>query len=232
MDSYISKSGQNIFDIALTLYGTIDGIFDLLASNPESINGEPLTVNTNIPAGTVLYYHSEYVVNANMANWINDNIVKVQNGNHYFEYKTPKDALKQWIDKNGEFDKDTDFGRMTEEEIEQWWELVTRTSLIIKQSGALSSITAKLRTNCAMIIDWGDTTEMEIHTTDDGKFTSEHCYEDSGEHIIRIYGELRCEWLDLSGVSGVYYPINIIYTDAFNSNITDETINSLIHISQ
>lgn len=33
MAQYKVRSGQNIYDVALTLYGSVEGIFDLLASN-------------------------------------------------------------------------------------------------------------------------------------------------------------------------------------------------------
>ena len=33
MNKYTVRSGQNIFDVSLTIYGTVEGIFDLLISN-------------------------------------------------------------------------------------------------------------------------------------------------------------------------------------------------------
>ena len=33
MLQYKVRSGQNIYDVALTLYGSVEGIFDLLVSN-------------------------------------------------------------------------------------------------------------------------------------------------------------------------------------------------------
>ena len=38
MRTYTVRTGQNIFDVALTLYGSIEGVFDLLVSNPEGFN--------------------------------------------------------------------------------------------------------------------------------------------------------------------------------------------------
>ena len=39
MAQYKVRNGQNIYDVALTLYGSIEGIFDLLISN-EWLNME------------------------------------------------------------------------------------------------------------------------------------------------------------------------------------------------
>ena len=56
MKQYITKHGQNIYDISLVLYGSIEGIFDLLVHN-DSIN-----LNNAIPTGTVLEYDETFIV--------------------------------------------------------------------------------------------------------------------------------------------------------------------------
>ena len=65
MGKIIIKSGQSLFDIALQVYGTIEGVFGLLADNPgklttltdETTPGTELVVN-----GAVLnkYVSDEY----------------------------------------------------------------------------------------------------------------------------------------------------------------------------
>ena len=35
MQIYKVKNNQNIFDVALNIYGSIEGVFNLLANNPE-----------------------------------------------------------------------------------------------------------------------------------------------------------------------------------------------------
>ena len=50
MEKYIARSGENIFDIAINLSGSIEGVFVLLACNPW------LTINTEIGHGDEIYY--------------------------------------------------------------------------------------------------------------------------------------------------------------------------------
>lgn len=57
MATYTVKTGQNIFDVALHLYGSIEGLFDLLISNPK------LTMTTDLRRGMELEYHEYFVVN-------------------------------------------------------------------------------------------------------------------------------------------------------------------------
>ena len=52
MKQYTVRSGQNIYDVSLTLYGTVEGIFDLLISN------KGLTMDTKLSYGMVLNYHA------------------------------------------------------------------------------------------------------------------------------------------------------------------------------
>lgn len=57
MAIYEAKIDQTIFDIAVQLYGSIEGAFDLLMSNPD------LSINDDIPRGTTLNYHENFVIN-------------------------------------------------------------------------------------------------------------------------------------------------------------------------
>ena len=51
MNKYTVKSGQNLYDIALAIYGSIEGVFDLLMSNPD------ISYETVFSKGAVLNYH-------------------------------------------------------------------------------------------------------------------------------------------------------------------------------
>lgn len=75
-NKYVVRTGENIYDIALTLFGSIEGIFDLLVSN------ENISMNTRLQKGDVLYYHDEFVVNDDVTNWIEENGLHVKNGDH------------------------------------------------------------------------------------------------------------------------------------------------------
>ena len=74
MAQYTVRHNQNIFDIAVELYGSIEGVFDLLISNKD------LSLCTDLVPGTVLEYHSYYITNASVANAIRSNAIKIANG--------------------------------------------------------------------------------------------------------------------------------------------------------
>lgn len=57
MAVYIVKPNQNLFDVALHLYGSIEGLFDLLISNPD------LNMTSELKYGQELTYHDEFVLN-------------------------------------------------------------------------------------------------------------------------------------------------------------------------
>lgn len=85
MKEYTVKYGQNIFDIALQLTGSVEGIYDLIISNP-SIN-----VNTELEANQVLLYHEDFIINKELVNYFADNNLIVKNGNPYYEPFNPQD---------------------------------------------------------------------------------------------------------------------------------------------
>ena len=62
MATYIVKPNQNLFDVALHLYGSIEGIFDLMRSNPE------LSMTSELLFGQELVYHEEFIINASIVN--------------------------------------------------------------------------------------------------------------------------------------------------------------------
>ena len=65
MAQYIVQPSQNLFDVAMKLYGSIEGIFDLLISN------QWLTMGSQLTTGMVLEYHEEFVVNQTIIDNIN-----------------------------------------------------------------------------------------------------------------------------------------------------------------
>ena len=68
MQVYKVTNGQNIYDVALAVYGAIEGIFDLLLNNPE------LSFETQLKGGDELYWDEEYVIDDNVIDIINDDI--------------------------------------------------------------------------------------------------------------------------------------------------------------
>ena len=93
MKQYTVRSGENIYDIAIKLYGSIEGVLDLLIENENAIDGGPLTFDTELKAGMVLNYESTFIINGDVTNWVADNDVKVANGHHYYK----PDSVKQTV---------------------------------------------------------------------------------------------------------------------------------------
>lgn len=74
MNEHIVTQGQNIFDVALQLYGSIEGLFDLLISNPS------LSMCTSLNAGDKLYYHDYFTINQNIVENLPDTVANGERG--------------------------------------------------------------------------------------------------------------------------------------------------------
>lgn len=94
MSKYITKSGQNLYDVALTLYGSIEGIFDLLLSNSD------ISFNTVFSKGMELEYHESFIINQDIANWFDTNSIKVKNGCYNIISTDVRTAIINWIADN------------------------------------------------------------------------------------------------------------------------------------
>lgn len=93
MNKYITKSGQNLYDIALAIYGSIEGIFDLLISNPD------ISFETVFTKGVELSYHEDFVLNKDVVNWLDNNNITVKNGNYKITNIDIKEKIKNWLNK-------------------------------------------------------------------------------------------------------------------------------------
>ena len=60
MGNYRVITGQNIYDVALHLYGSIEGIVDLLINNPD------LSLETELRTGQELTYTDGFIINADV----------------------------------------------------------------------------------------------------------------------------------------------------------------------
>lgn len=96
MNKYITKSGQNLYDIALTLYGSIEGIFDLLVSNPS------ISFNTVFNKGAELNYHDDFVINQDIVGWFDTNGIKIKNGQYDISKTNIRSEIIDWIDNNNQ----------------------------------------------------------------------------------------------------------------------------------
>lgn len=97
MNTYTVKSGQNLFDVAMTLYGSIEGIFDLLTSNAEREGQASLSYDTSLSAGDVLNYNPDFVINNSIKTHFGDNSIKVANGEHIYSYTGIKTKMTQCV---------------------------------------------------------------------------------------------------------------------------------------
>lgn len=91
MNKYITKSGQNLYDVALAIYGSIEGIFDLLISNPD------ISYETILSKGTELLYHEDFTLNKDIVTWLTDNKISVRNGNYNIKTTNIKTEIQNWI---------------------------------------------------------------------------------------------------------------------------------------
>lgn len=220
MLKYTVRSGQNIFDVALTLYGSVEGIFDLLASN------EWLTMETALSSGMELNYHDEFVINKNISLWLKDNGIVVKNGEHIYHHLDIEDLVKQHI-QTQHTDKYETINSMSPDEQNMFWNVLCRPRMVIHQQGQLSAITLALKPGRHLIIDWGDYSAPQI-IDNVAEQEIEHCYKGLGTHIITLYGDFDFALLNIKEVNGVYYPLDVIAADKFETELDIDDLNKLI----
>lgn len=87
MATYIVKPNQNIFDVALHLYGSIEGLFDLLISNPD------LNMTSELKYGQELIYHDEFVLNESIVTEFKNRDIVPSSGARKVYFKHPDEDL-------------------------------------------------------------------------------------------------------------------------------------------
>lgn len=80
-------ANQNIWDVAIQLYGTIEGVFDLLISNPA------LTMTTDLVPGMELEYHDYFIINEGIVSGLKSNNYIPGNGQRHVYYKHTDEPL-------------------------------------------------------------------------------------------------------------------------------------------
>lgn len=204
MKTYTTKSGQNIFDICLILYGSIEGILDLLVCNtsiditeygPSELKGKQLTMDTKISRGIILKYHEGININTNVIDNASQSNTPFANGDHYIEIPVinPESII-----------------------------------MIVDQTGIMSTFRCQLVSG-TIYIDWGDFSDVDVIEPEDD-ITIEHIYKSSGKHEIKIYGEglIHFHILDIRGINGIAYPTSRIYVDEFYTNNNNPDLQELI----
>lgn len=96
MKLYTVRSGQNLYDVALTLYGSIEGIFDLLISNDD------ISLNSNLKHGQVLNYNEEFMIEQSIPDWFKSHDIVVKNGCHPFENTNVLDLISNFVKSQNE----------------------------------------------------------------------------------------------------------------------------------
>ena len=81
MGQYKTTTGQNIYDVVLHIYGSLDGITDLLINNTD------LSLSDEIQSGTTLNYTDELIVDSNVVNNFKANGVIPANGSRGVYFK-------------------------------------------------------------------------------------------------------------------------------------------------
>ena len=188
MATYKVKPGQNLFDIAILLYGNIEGIFDLLISNRTFVkaNGsiETLGMSTQLGAGDLLEYHDYYVVNSGIVREIKDNGYLPANAERRVYHKS------------------------TDEEL---------IMVIAVESGA-TEMTFKASGEGRMVVDWSDNSNLEtIDLTTATKEYRHYFNSIATDRRVKIYGNFSMTKFDASGIPGMLCPVSAMTVDEFTS---------------
>lgn len=98
MATYKVTTNQNLFDVALLLYGSIEGLFDLLISN------EWLDMETDLLPGMEIEYHDYFVVNDGIKSAMSDKNLIPANRERHVYLKHPAEDLVFLCDVGAETD--------------------------------------------------------------------------------------------------------------------------------
>ena len=94
MGRYIVTSGQNIYDVALHVYGSVEGIVDLMMNNTS------LSLANVLKAGDELEYTDDFIINKGIVTYYKMNGIVPSNGerNVYFKHPSFPKLAKILID--------------------------------------------------------------------------------------------------------------------------------------
>lgn len=87
MAKYIVKPNQNLFDVALHVYGSIEGLFDLLISNPD------LSMTSDLTYGQELEYHEEFIFNPSIVSEFKNQNIVPSSGARKVYFKRPEEDM-------------------------------------------------------------------------------------------------------------------------------------------
>ena len=82
MEEYVVKYGQNIFDLAIQLYGHVSGIKYLLKDNVW------VTMDTDLDVGNIILYDKQLTINLGVTTSLSQQNIIVSNGQGTYEKET------------------------------------------------------------------------------------------------------------------------------------------------
>jgi len=95
MKEYTVRHGQNIYDVALQLYGSIEGVFDILVNNG-------IGLNDTLKPGDVIRYDENFRINPGMIKYMEDNRIIPANGDSVYDVsKADLSTVRLVIDQIG-----------------------------------------------------------------------------------------------------------------------------------
>ena len=68
MQKYNVTKRQNLYDIAIAIHGSVEGVFDLLVNNPD------LSFDTVLEAGDELNWDEDFVINSNIVDTLENEL--------------------------------------------------------------------------------------------------------------------------------------------------------------
>lgn len=88
MQVYKVKRNQNIFDVAVSTHGSIEGIFDLLINNPD------LSFHSQLKEGEEIYWDEEFIIYDSIVNTLLAEHIVPANGERHVYYKNTTAPLR------------------------------------------------------------------------------------------------------------------------------------------
>ena len=88
MQVYKVKKNQNIFDVAISVHGSIEGIFDLLVNNPD------LSFCSSLQEDEEVYWDEDFIIYGSIVNTLQTEHIIPANGERNVYYKNTAEQLR------------------------------------------------------------------------------------------------------------------------------------------
>ena len=88
MQVYKVKRNQNIFDVAVSTHGSIEGIFNLLINNPD------LSFHSQLKEDEEIYWDEEFIIYDSIVNTLQSEHIVPANGERHVYHKSTTASLR------------------------------------------------------------------------------------------------------------------------------------------